>query len=162
MKKNTLMVFLVLLVIVIFSQNTFASGTYWAAGDIQYLKNAYNIEVKGDLDKPAEKDFQELIFKLVGLNNNSEDELSRYKLLYYMVNSLQIKDLVKEECAELLCVFEDTCKYCDKANMIPAKAKKAGLLRGRKTAEGLIMSINEPVTKAELAVLAVRYLKTTR
>lgn len=148
-----------LLAIVIFPLNTVASRTYWAAGDLQYLKNAYNIEVKGDLDKPAEKDFQELIFRLVGLNRKSEHELSRYRLLYYMVESLQLKDLMKEECAEVLCDFEDTCRYCDKANMVPAKAKKAGLLRGRKNATGLTMSIKEQVTKAELAVLAVRYLE---
>lgn len=141
------------------SQNTLASEKHWAEGDMQILKNIYQIEVYGELDRSAEPELQASIFSLLGITEKPEKELSRYKLLYYMVEALQVETLENEECQELLLDFDDTCQYCFKANMAPGRAKKVGLLRGRYTAERLIMALNAPVTQAELAALAVRFIE---
>ena len=76
-----------------------------------------------------------------------------------MVKALDVEIASDEDCEQLLNEFTDKCTYCKKNNLILGTAKEIGLLRGRKTPTGLVLAIDQPVTKAELAVLALRYLK---
>ncbi|MDD4666014.1 MAG: hypothetical protein PHC81_05710 [Clostridia bacterium] len=159
MKKKIWIIMLVLVALCLFSENILAAEKHWAEGDLHNLKSKYQIEVREDLDQPAGKELQEKILKLTGIKKRPQNKLSRFKIFHYMVEELAVKTLSEQECREILRDFQDTCAYCKKSNEILGKAKKAGLLRGRSTVGGLIMSIDKPVTRAELGVLAVRYLK---
>lgn len=157
--KKKVVIIMMLFVLCLFSKDILASGKHWAEEDLHHLKNKYKIEVSGDLDQPAEKELQEKIFKLMGIKKRPQEDLLRFKVFRYMVDELAVKTLGEKECEQILQDFEDTCEYCKKANEILGKAKKVGLLRGRSTADGLMMAIDEPITRAELGVLAVRYME---
>ena len=148
-----------MLLLCLFSGNILASEKHWAERDLHDLQDNYQIEVRGDLDQPAETELQEKIFKLINITKKPQQELLRYKMFYYMVEALAIKTLEEEECDEILQDFKDRCEYCIKANQTLGKAKKVGILQGRSTKEGLMMAVDEPITRAEIGVLAVRYLK---
>jgi hypothetical protein len=158
LKKKVVSLILVL-ALCLFTNNVVAVEGHWAAGDLYILKEIYKFEVIGNLDEPADKALQEEVFKLIGLKKRPRHEMLRFRIFYYMVESLPIEKLGDEECNEMLQDFADFCDYCKKNNRTLGMAKKIGLLRGRKTVEGLVMAIDKPVTKAELGVLAVRYLK---
>jgi hypothetical protein len=158
LKKKALNL-IVVLALCFFSNSLLATEGHWAAGDLYNLKDKHKLEVEGNLDQPADQAVQEEVFKLIGIKKRPRNELLRFRIFYYMVESLPIESPGDEECNEILRDFADVCNYCQKNNRTLGTAKKIGLLRGRKTEEGLVMAIDQPVTRAELGVLAMRYLK---
>lgn len=158
MRKKVLSLSMVL-VLCFFTNNVVATEGHWAERDLYNLKEIYKLEVVGNLDEPADKALQEKVFKLIELQKRPRHEMLRFRILYYMVESLSIEAPGDDECNEILQDFVDVRNYSKKNNRILGTAKKIGLLRGRKTEEGLLMAIDQPVTKAELGVLAIRYLK---
>jgi hypothetical protein len=157
--KKKIFVVIMMLGLCFFAKNVTALEKHWAEEDLRNLKDKYKIEIMGNLDQPADKALQEKIFKLMDIKKRPLDKLLRFRIFYYMVESLSIETLEDKECNKILQDFEDTCNYCKKANRTLGKAKKVGLLKGRRTPEGLVMVIDKPVTRAELGVLAVRYMK---
>jgi hypothetical protein len=151
----------ILLMFICFSltPQVFAAEGHWAAQDLITLNELYQLEIMGELDEPADQAFQEKVFTLIGLKKRPRTEMLRFRIFYELVKALDVEIASDEDCEQLLNEFTDKCTYCKKNNRILGTAKEIGLLRGRKTPTGLVLAIDQPVTKAELAVLALRYLK---
>lgn len=135
-----------------------AFDNHWAEKQMLELYMLDGVIIE-EPDAYASVDLQENIFRIASLNIAPEEGLKRYRVIKYMVDNLGIAELPEEEVAVILGDCADLCDHCSKANMVLARARKCGFLEGRWTKEGLVNAPKEPVTNAELAVFALRYMK---
>lgn len=157
MKK--ILVALLSVAMMIMPRTVIAQDKHWANEVLEELKETYNIEVKGDLNEPANPILQEQLFGLAGLEVTPQAGMIRFWAFTYFLEPLNIKVEDSDEENKLLKKYRDKCDYCRKANKIFSKAEKIGILKGRLTPEGLRLAPQEAITTAELAVLTMRYLE---
>lgn len=154
-----ILLFILTITLLIAPSSLGAQDKHWASDDIEKLKQIYHVEIIGGLNKPAEPILQDKLFKLAGLEVTPQEGMIRFWAFSYFVEPLNVEVEDSEEANELLSKYVDKCNYCWKANKIFSKAEKAGLLKGRLTAEGLRLDPKQLVSNAELAVLAIRYIE---
>lgn len=100
---------MILLISLVFSTTVQGEPIHWADREIGDLE-AEGIMIAGK-DSPASLELQTQLFGATALVLQPTASLTRYQLIYTMVEELQLPALEEQELTNILKDYVDTCEY---------------------------------------------------